>query len=86
MKFYSEKLHEIFDTVEDLQKAESKQDKVSAKVDQYLKQMDEHISGIATCAKELDRLEDHMTEADMTKVVDHLTGSLVTLMKMLSEI
>jgi uncharacterized coiled-coil DUF342 family protein len=86
MKFYSEKLHEIFDTVEDLQKAENKQDKVSAKVDQYLKQMDEHMSGIITCVKELDSLEDYMTEADMTKVVDHLTNSLVTLMKMLSEI
>ena len=86
MKFYSEKLHEIFDTVEDLQKAESKQDEVSVKVEQYLKQMDEYMSGIVTCAKELDSLEDYMTEADMTKVVDHLSGSLVTLMKMLTEI
>lgn len=81
MKFYSDKLHKIFDTVEELEKAEIQLEEQAAKSasikDKYKKSIDSIVKHMRIIT-ELDK-EDNLSDSDIDEIVSYLFDKVVPL-------
>ena len=81
MKFYSEKVHKMFDTVEELERAEVQFEEQAAKnastKDKYKKSIDSIVKNMRVIT-ELDK-EDSLSESDINELVSYFLKKVVPL-------